>query len=139
MRYMFLIYSQELPGGPPAEEVEGLIRSHGAIMKEAADKRVLLSVEGLKPTSTATSIRVKDGKPITLDGPFAETKELIAGYAILQFASHAEAIEWTKRFVEVDAPGRLGAESECEIRPFYEGSHCGVPPSGENAKPENPQ
>ena len=54
------------------------------------------------------------------DGPFAETKELIAGYAILQFTSKAEAIEWTKRFVQVDAPLRLGGESECEIRPFFE-------------------
>ena len=57
---------------------------------------------------------------MVIDGPFAETKELIAGYAILQFTSKAEAIEWTKRFVQVDAPGRLGAESECEIRPFFE-------------------
>jgi hypothetical protein len=54
------------------------------------------------------------------DGPFAETKELIAGYAMLQFTSRAEAIEWTKRFVQVDAPGRLGGECECEIRPFFE-------------------
>ncbi len=54
------------------------------------------------------------------DGPFAETKELIAGYAILQFASKAEAIEWTKRFVQVDAPLRLGGVGECEIRPFFE-------------------
>ena len=47
-----------------------------------------------------------------------------AGYAILQFTSKAEAIEWTKRFVQVDAPGRLGAESECEIRPFFELEDC---------------
>jgi len=63
-----------------------------------------------------------------IDGPFAETKELIAGYAILQFTSKAEAIEWTKRFVQVDAPGRLGAESECEIRPFFEPEDCLVHP-----------
>jgi hypothetical protein len=44
----------------------------------------------------------------------------VAGYAILQFTSKAEAIEWTKRFVQVDAPLRLGGESECEIRPFFE-------------------
>ncbi len=55
---------------------------------------------------------------MVIDGPFAETKELIAGYAILQFATKAEAMEWTKRFVEVDAPLRLGGECECEIRPI---------------------
>ena len=55
-----------------------------------------------------------------IDGPFAETKELVAGYAILQFASKDEAIQWTKRFVQVDAPLRLGGESECELRPFFE-------------------
>ena len=66
---------------------------------------------------------------MVIDGPFAETKELIAGYAILQFASKAAAIEWTRRFVEVDAPGRLGGEAECEIRPFLEGPDSG----GQNA------
>ena len=59
------------------------------------------------------------------DGPFAETKELIAGYAILQFASKAEAIEWTKRFLQVDAPGRLGGECECEIRPIFDWENFG--------------
>jgi hypothetical protein len=54
------------------------------------------------------------------DGPFVETKELIAGYAIIQVKSRDEAIEWTKRFVQVDAPGRYGAESECEIRQIFE-------------------
>jgi hypothetical protein len=46
--------------------------------------------------------------------------QLIAGYAILQFTSPAEASEWTKRFAQVDAPGRLGAESLCELRPIIE-------------------
>jgi hypothetical protein len=65
-------------------------------------------------------VRFSGNKRMVTDGPFAETKELVGGYAILQFTSKAEAIEWTKRFVQVDAPGRLGAESECEIRPCFE-------------------
>jgi hypothetical protein len=56
---------------------------------------------------------------------YAETKELVAGYAILQFTSKAEAIEWTKRFVQVDAPLRLGGASESEIRPFFEFENLG--------------
>jgi hypothetical protein len=55
-----------------------------------------------------------------IDGPFAETKELIAGYAIIQVNSRDEAIEWTRQFVTVDAPGRLGEESDCEIRQIFE-------------------
>ena len=64
-----------------------------------------------------------------IDGPFAETKELIAGYAIIQVTSRKEAIEWTTRFVQVDAPGRLGAESDCEIRQIVESENLSVNPN----------
>jgi len=49
MRYMFLMYSQEIAGGPPPEEIERLKRDHGAVVKEVTEKRILLAVEGLKP------------------------------------------------------------------------------------------
>jgi hypothetical protein len=74
----------------------------------------------LQPSSKGARVRFSGSNRTVIEGPFAETKELIAGYAILQFTSRAEAIERTKRFVQVDAPGRLGAETECEIRPFFE-------------------
>ena len=89
-------------------------------MEEGVKSGVFLSGEGLQPSSKGARVRFSGSKRMVIDGPFVETKELIAGYAILQFTSKAEAIEWTKRFVQVDAPGRLGAESECEIRPFFE-------------------
>ena len=92
----------------------------GAFFEEGVKAGVILSGEGLQPSSKGARVRYSGNKRTVIDGPFAETKELIAGYAILQFTSKAEAIEWTKRFVQVDAPGRLGAESECEIRPFFE-------------------
>jgi hypothetical protein len=97
----------------------------GAFMEEGVKAGVFLSGEGLQPSSKGARIRYSGSKRMVIDGPFAETKELIAGYVILQFASKAEAIEWTKRFVQVDAPGRLSAESECEIRPFVEIDECG--------------
>ena len=81
---------------------------------------VFVSGEGLQPSSKGARVRFSGSRRTVTDGPFAETKELVAGYAILQFTSKAEAIEWTKRFVQVDAPLRLGGESECEIRPFVE-------------------
>ena len=92
----------------------------GAFFEEGVKAGVILSGEGLQPSSTGARVRYSGSKRTVIDGPFAETKELIAGYAILQFTSKAEAIEWTKRFVRVDAPGRLGTESECETRPFFE-------------------
>ena len=90
---------------------------------------MILSGEGLQPSSKGARVRYSGSKRTVIDGPFAETKELIAGYAILQFTSKAEVIEWTKRFVQVDAPGRLGAESECEIRPFFEQEDLRVEPA----------
>src|ERR1700719_379778 len=89
-------------------------------MEEGVKSGVFLSGEGLQPSSKGACVRFSGSKRMVTDGPFAETKELIAGYAILQFTTKAEAIEWTKRFVQVDAPVRLGGESECEIRPFFE-------------------
>jgi hypothetical protein len=99
---------------------EKFLSAMGAFFEEGVKAGVILSGEGLQPSSKGARVRYSGSKRVVIDGPFAETKELIAGYAILQFTSKAEAIEWTKRFVQVDAPGRLGAESECEIRPFFE-------------------
>jgi hypothetical protein len=116
MRYMFLMYSQEIAGGPPPEEIERLKRDHGAVMKEVTEKRILLAVEGLKPTTTATTVRMKEGKAITLDGPFAETKEQLAGFYILECADLDEAIEWAKRM----PTGCKGGPGGIEIRPVAE-------------------
>jgi hypothetical protein len=99
---------------------EKLLAAMGAFMEEGVKSGVYLSGDGLQPSSKGARIRYSGSERTVTDGPFAETKELIGGYAILQFASKAEALEWTKRFVHVDAPGRLNAESECEIRPVFE-------------------
>jgi hypothetical protein len=86
---------------------------------------VFLAGEGLQPSSKGARVRYSGDKRVVTDGPFAETKELIGGYAILQFTSRGDAIEWTRRFVQVDAPGRLGGESECEIREIFEFENFG--------------
>jgi len=99
---------------------EKSLATMGAFMEEGVKAGVFLSGEGLQPSSKGARIQYSGSKRMVTDGPFAETKELVAGYAILQFTSKAEAIEWTNRFVRVDAPLRLGGESECEIRPFFE-------------------
>jgi hypothetical protein len=103
---------------------EKALSAMGAFFEEGLKAGVILSGDGLQPSSKGARVQYSGNKRTVIDGPFAETKELIAGYWILQFTSKAEAIEWTKRFVQVDAVCRLGAESECEIRPFFELEDC---------------
>jgi hypothetical protein len=99
---------------------EKALAAMGAFIAEATKSGVLLSGEGLQPSLQAARVRFSGSQRLVTDGPFAETKELVAGYAILQFATPAEALDWTKRFVQVDAPGRLGGECECELRPIVD-------------------
>jgi len=113
MKYMFLIYSQEtaeplLPG-----ELERIANGHRALMSEAGQKGILLGCEKLKPTRSATTVRTKDGLPIMMDGPFAETKEQLAGYYILECKDLDEAIDWAKRIPTTCQ----GGEGSVEIRP----------------------
>jgi hypothetical protein len=93
----------------------------GAFFEEGVKSGVILSGEGLHPTSKAARVVYSGSKRTGIDGPFAETKELVAGYAIIQARSKDEAIAWTTRFVTVDAPARYRQECECEIRPIFEG------------------
>jgi len=105
---------------------ERFLSAMGAFFEEGVKAGVILSGEGLQSSSKGARVRYSGSKRTVIDGPFAETKELIAGYAIIQCASKAEAIEWARRFVQVDAPGRLGAESECEIRRIFEAEDFGA-------------
>src|SRR5262249_22472834 len=75
---------------------------------------VLLATDGLQPSSKGTRVRISNGKFTITDGPFAETKELVAGYAICQVKSREEAIELAKRFL------RVVGEGESEIRLMHE-------------------
>jgi hypothetical protein len=99
---------------------EKALAAMGAFIDEAAKSGILLSGEGLQPSSQSARVHFSGNQRLVTDGPFTETKELVTGYAILQFATPAEALAWTKRFVQVDAPGRLNEECECELRPIME-------------------
>jgi hypothetical protein len=114
MRYMMLIYSKERDAQMPPEEAARIYAGHAAVMEEASRKGILQGAEPLSPTSTATTVRVADGKPLITDGPFAETKEQLAGYYILDCADLDEAIEWAARIPS----GCKGAEGCIEIRPL---------------------
>ena len=94
--------------------------------EELVKAGIMLAGEGLKPSSKGKRVRFSGEKRTVIDGPFAETKELIAGYWIWQVRSMEEAVEWLKR-----CPNPMPGESEVEIRPVFEAAHF-----GENFTPE---
>lgn len=85
--------------------------------EELAKAGVLLDASGLKPSSKGWRIKYSGGKRTVIDGPFTETKELIAGYTLIQVQSLGEAIEWTKRFPN---PAVDRKEGEIEVRQLFE-------------------
>jgi hypothetical protein len=128
MNYMFLIYSQETPEGLSPDDVTTLMLGHHAVMSEAVAKGIFVSADALKPTATATTVRRTDPGYVTLDGPFAETKEQLAGYYILDCENLDDAIEWAKR-IPTACKGAAGC---VEIRPMH-GVRVPAPPAPMNA------
>jgi hypothetical protein len=86
----------------------------GAFMEEVTKAGILKDTDGLKPSSFGKRVKLGDGKVSVIDGPFTESKELVASYALFEVKSMDEAVHWTTRFLEV-----IG-EGECELRPIYE-------------------
>jgi hypothetical protein len=115
MRFMILRRAdqQTEAGALPDEQ---MLTVMGNYMKEISDAGVLLGGEGLKPTSEGARVKFTKGTASVIDGPFAETKELIGGYLLLEARSLDEAIAWAKKWPALDAKG----EVELEIRPLYE-------------------
>lgn len=114
MRYMLLIYQKEQEGPPSAEEAARAREGHWAVMEETKKLGIYRGAEPLHPTSTATTVRMQGGKPVTLDGPFAETKEQLAGYYILDCKDLDEAIGWASKIPLVCQ----GGQGCIEIRPI---------------------
>lgn len=100
---------------------EQLLAAMGQYMEEMTQAGVLIGGEGLQPTSKGARVKFSGGKPTVLDGPFTETKELIAGYCLIQVNSREEALEWAKRWPALDANGEL----ELEIRQVFEAEDFG--------------
>ena len=103
----------------PSEE---LLIAMGKYMEDLAKAGVLLGGEGLHPSSRGARVEFKHGKPTVIDGPFAEAKELIAGYTMLQVKSEEEALEWVKRWPALDAGGNV----RLEIRRVFEAEDFGA-------------
>ena len=98
---------------------EALLNEMGALMDEMARAGVLLSGDGLQPSAKGARSHFAKGRQTVTDGPFTETKELIAGFAIIRVGSKAEAINWARRGVVFDGGGRNG-EAEVQLRQIFE-------------------
>ncbi len=117
MRYMMLIYTKEAePESIPPEEARKVREGHWAVMDETSKRGILVATGPLERTTAATTVRVENGKVITTDGPFAETKEQLAGYYILDCKDLDEAITWAAKIPTCCR----GNEGCIEIRPLPE-------------------
>jgi len=121
MRVMLMIKGDPEPGAAPSEELLAAMGRYNDELKQAG---VLLDLAGLLPSAEGRRVRFSGGERSVVEGPFAESKTLIAGYWILQVKSMDEAVEWAERFpfesFSQIYPGEYGAESEVEIRQVFE-------------------
>ena len=114
MQYLLLIYSDEKAGANmPKAEMDAWMGEYTAYTEAMQKAGVMLAGEALHPTSAATTVRVQNGKQVTTHGPFAETKEQLGGYYVLNCNNLDEAIEWAAK-----CPGaRVGS---IELRPVMD-------------------
>ena len=119
MRYMMIVKGSEdfaASGPPPAALAEAIAR----LGEEAARKGTLLSFGGLKPTASGARLRITNGRIITTDGPFTESKEVIGGFSIFNLGSKHEALEEARKLMELHRLHWPAWEGEVEIRVMYE-------------------
>jgi hypothetical protein len=119
MRFMLLVKAtpDTEAGVPPSEE---LLREMTKFNEELVKAGVLLAGEGLQPSSKGARVKFSGNKRTVIDGPFTETKELVAGFWLIQVKSLQEAIEWVKR-----VPNPTGEEGVIEIRQVFEAEDFG--------------
>jgi PhnB protein len=118
MRFMMIIKANKdsEAGVMPGEKVLAAMARYNEELVKAG---VMLDGAGLQPSSKGARITFSGGKPTVIDGPFAETKELIAGYWMIQVKSKEEAIEWAKR-IPFDVDVHMGGEGVIELRQLFE-------------------
>ena len=117
MQYLLTIYMDESAAGDATpEQRTQTMEAYNALTDELKQAGAFLGGEGLQPTSTATTVRVRDGEPLLTDGPFAETREQLAGFYLLECADLDEAVGWAGKIP-------TAAFGSVEVRPVidYEG------------------
>jgi hypothetical protein len=117
MRYMIMVKATATTEAGILPEDDTLMSAMADYHEQLAKAGVLLDASGLKPSTKGWRVRYSGGRRTVIDGPFAESKELIAGYTLIQVHSREEALEWTRRF-----PAPMGEleDAEIEVRELYE-------------------
>src|SRR5437868_1780944 len=112
MKFMTIVKGPEadMSTVPPA-----LFEAIDKLGAEASSKGVMVSMGGLMPTAAGARSKISKGRIVVTDGPFTETKEIIGGFAIYEVASKAEAMEWTRRFLQLHIDNWPGWEGEVEV------------------------
>ena len=113
MRYLLLIYTAESAEPPSDDVANASLAAYGAFTADIASRSLYLGGEALTPTTTATTVRVVDGETVTTDGPFAETKEALGGYYLIEARDLDEAIETAAKIPDA-------ANGSVEVRPILE-------------------
>jgi hypothetical protein len=113
MQYLLLIYGPESTEQPSDEDIAAEMEAYNAFTRHVAERGALKSGEALHPSSTATTVRVRDGQTLTTDGPFAETKEVLGGFYLVEAADLDEAIGYAARI-----PG--AQRGSIEVRPVVD-------------------
>ncbi|GIF70807.1 YciI family protein [Asanoa siamensis] len=113
MRYLLLIYSEENRGTPDPAEDEKVMNEYWAYSDAIQKAGVVQGSDALQESSTATTVRVRDGQRMVTDGPFAETREVLGGYYLIDVPDLDAAIEWAER-----CPG--ATRGSIEVRPIME-------------------
>jgi hypothetical protein len=124
MQYALLIYTEEATEEPSPEAQMAEIEAYNAFGQHITDRGAMKAGEALHPSATATTVRVRDGRTISTDGPFAETKEVLGGFYIVEAADLDEAIDYAARI-----PG--AASGSVEIRPVWDFSGAGAQAAAE--------
>lgn len=125
MRFLCLYKPAKQEGTPPTQQE---MSEMGKLIEESMKSGVLLATEGCLPSGKGARIRRSGGKYTVTDGPFTESKELVAGFALIQAKSKEEAIEHTKHFLEIAGDG------ETEIRQVFDGLDCSAGSTPEFSK-----
>lgn len=122
MQYLLLIYSGEATAAKPdVQQFQATMSAHMSLMDDTRKRGILLGTNALRPSVTAKTVRPGgDGKPLITDGPFAETKEQLGGFYLLECKDMNEALEYAKRIPIRCAIGSVGGVEVREVLPFSE-------------------
>ena len=115
MRFMMMVKSAENQGPPPGELMDAM----GKLVEETTKSGQMVATGGLAPTATSKRVRLARGQITVIDGPFAESKEVVGGFAIMEFKSHEEALESALGFMELHRKYWPSWEGVSEIRQVF--------------------